>query len=453
MSFRWFSIACVSALLATAVVGCAGKDTDNTPPEKTATAVTFWNDAAPIFNNRCVTCHQEGGIAPFRLDDFKSAKAQALLVKAVVENRTMPPFLAKGDGTCGDFKDSGWLSDAEIKTLGDWATGGAVEGTARTDLHPPTLSSLSDSVEVSTPVYLPVSKGDARAQNDDYRCFVVDPKAPNTPFITGYEVVPGTPAIIHHVLVMQVDSSKLVMDGSKTNGDLIREYDGASPDVDGWPCYGLAGENIALDGIPVTWAPGMGVVNYPAGIGVQLKPTTVLVMQVHYNLTDPATRGRTDVTKVRLKMASSVERVGLFDDTDKFLQTVVTPTPASLPPGQARVPYTYEADYDRYMALFGTDSMEVHGVFPHMHTHGLDQHIEVIRAAGGANDCLADVPHWNFDWQLYYFYKQPLILNKGDKIRVTCTYDTSKRTEPLLPGWGTANEMCLTGLFLVPPKK
>ena len=35
----------------------------------------MWDDVAPIFNAKCVQCHQQGGIAPFRLDDYEIAKA------------------------------------------------------------------------------------------------------------------------------------------------------------------------------------------------------------------------------------------------------------------------------------------------------------------------------------------------------------------------------------------
>jgi len=61
-----------------------------------------------------------------------------------------------------------------------------------------------------------------------------------------------------------------------------------------------------------------------------------------------------------------------------------------------------------------------------------------------------DVPRWDFNWQLQYFYEQPRTLSGNDTLRVTCTFDTSGETEPVLPGWGTHNEMCLMGLFLVP---
>jgi hypothetical protein len=36
---------------------------------------------------------------------------------------------------------------------------------------------------------------------------------------------------------------------------------------------------------------------------------------------------------------------------------------------------------------------------------------------------------------------------------VTCDYDTASAQAPVLPGWGTGNEMCLTTLFLTVPKR
>ena len=64
--------------------------------------------------------------------------------------------------------------------------------------------------------------------------------------------------------------------------------------------------------------------------------------------------------------------------------------------------------------------------------------------------CAADVQRWDFDWQLYYFYDEPIPLTLDSKLRITCDYDTRGATEPVLPGWGTQNEMCLAGVFIVP---
>ena len=55
-------------LLAIGLVAC-GEDNK----QQTTGAVTFWQDVAPIYNSKCVRCHQQGGIAPFRLDTYADA--------------------------------------------------------------------------------------------------------------------------------------------------------------------------------------------------------------------------------------------------------------------------------------------------------------------------------------------------------------------------------------------
>ena len=445
--------AVISAVFLGVFAGC-GDGGDGTPsPDPARTEVTYWKDVAPVLGQRCLGCHQAGGVAPFRLDSYAEARLRAPLMSVAVQARTMPPWLATGDGTCGDFQDSRWLSDSEIQTIVRWVQQGSPEGTPRTDLPAPVPPATlgTDLAEVATPSYRPEPRGDSLAHADDYRCFVVDASLQAPRYLTGYEVVPGNPALVHHVLLMQVDGAKVsAMAGGKTNAEIMQALDAASPDRDGWPCYGLAGEGVEVDGVPVTWAPGMGVVHYPAATGVPLTPQTTLVMQVHYNLAQASLRGKPDITRIRLKLEDSVQRPGLFDLQDEFLNTISTDKPATLPHGQARTPYQWEIGYDETLAALKAPYLEVHGVFPHMHGYGVTQRVEIVRG-GAARACAVDVKRWNFDWQLYYFYKQPLRIEPGDKLRVSCTFDTTKATEPVLPGWGTQNEMCFMGLYLVPP--
>jgi hypothetical protein len=439
--------------LSLTLAACGGDDPPAQPgpgPSTDPAPVTYWQDVAPVVEQRCLSCHREGGIGPFRLDKYDSARAMAPLMAAAVKARTMPPWLATGDGSCGDFQGSSWLSDAEIRTITRWAEGGALEGTPGAQLQPPAPVTLGQAVEVASPSYRPEARGDNLAHADDYRCFAVEaPLGSGPQFMTGYEVVPGNPAMIHHVLLLQVDPTKVLADG-RTNADVMRALHDASPEQDGWPCYGLAGEGVDVAGVPVTWAPGMGVVRFPQGTGVAMSPKLQLVMQVHYNLARPELARRPDVTRIRLELAGAVERPGFFDDQDEFLGTLRSPTPASLPAGLQRAEYSWELGYDEALAATGAPYLDVYGIFPHMHGTGRTQRVEIVKAAG-ATACAVDVRAWNFDWQLYYLYKQPLRLERGDKLRVTCGYDTSGRKEPVLPGWGTANEMCFLGLFLVPP--
>ena len=36
---------------------------------------------------------------------------------------------------------------------------------------------------------------------DDYRCFLLDPRIAGDTFVTGFDIVPGQPAEVHHVIL------------------------------------------------------------------------------------------------------------------------------------------------------------------------------------------------------------------------------------------------------------
>jgi hypothetical protein len=93
-----------------------------------------------------------------------------------------------------------------------------------------------------------------------------------------------------------------------------------------------------------------------------------------------------------------------------------------------------------------------------MHLHGHEEVLSIDRADGG-EDCMLDVPAWNFHWQGSYTFSEPMVVYPGDKLRVTCTWDNTAANQPVVNGvqqppkdlnWGegTTDEMCL-GIFYV----
>src|SRR6185503_16939988 len=154
--------------------------------------------------------------------------------------------------------------------------------------------------DINTPTFSPVAQGGVLAEFDEYRCFLLDPPVAADSFLTGYDVTPGDPAIVHHLLAFVVDPQKTVA-GGKTNAAVMQALDAQSPDRLGWPCFGAAGEGVAVTGVPVTWAPGQGVVEYPAGMGVPIHKTDKLVVQMHYNLADVGTASHSDSSAVHLR--------------------------------------------------------------------------------------------------------------------------------------------------------
>ena len=433
----------------TGVTPTTGESSMGTDPDPTggAAAPTYWQDVAPIYFEKCGSCHRDGGIAPFVLTDYASARTWSAPSAAAVGARTMPPWLVRDDGTCGTFQDSKALGADEIAVIEAWAEGGAPEGTPRDDLMLPELDHLAEGLDFATPVFVPEIVGGDLAPSDEYRCFLIDQEFAAETFITGFDVLPGNDKIVHHVLGIVVDPSKDT-GGGKTNADVMAELDAQSPDRDGWPCFGVAGDGVEEAGIPVTWAPGMGVVHFPDETGFRVEAGSKLVLQVHYNLADPKVIGESDSTVMRLELADSVPREGFFNLPDPFLESLGEAMPAKLEPGQDAVEYTWELPVGLYLASLGILETDLYGVFPHMHQRGRKMTIELID--DDDTRCAADVQRWDFGWQFYYFYAQPLKITPSTSLRVTCEYSTLGDTEPVLPGWGTNNEMCLAGVYAVP---
>lgn len=434
------------SLVAGTFIGCGSKDAS--PPPRTG-AVTYWQDVAPIYNEKCVRCHQEGGIGPFPLNNFLDAMTEAPLELARITEGTMPPYFMVHDGSCGSFHDETTLTAAQKDTITAWVNGGLQEGTpAALDL--PLQPRLTGAVDVSTPVFAPVAQGGQLALFDEYRCFLIDAPTDTDTFLTAYDVSPGDPSLVHHVIAFVVDPTRAGRSGitGMTNAAIMQALDGQSPDRAGWPCFGGAGDGLNPSAEPVVWAPGQGIVEYPQGMGVPLHAKDKLVVQVHYNLVGVAQGGaaaakteRTDTTAIHLRFAPTVTRQLAFLLPDPFLESLGNATPDSLPPRQRDTAYTWTRT-GRQIGVTLAAGVDLVGVVPHMHGRGLRQTMRL------GDSCAAHLENWNFHWQKFYFYKTYPRITPTTPIQVTCEYNTFDDAEAVLPGWGTRNEMCLAVLMV-----
>ncbi len=91
-----------------------------------ASAVTYSDQIARLFQARCVSCHREGEIAPFPLTNYKEVVGWGETIREVVQQGRMPPWLANPD--YGHFANDARLSDVEKQLIYDWLDAGAVEG-------------------------------------------------------------------------------------------------------------------------------------------------------------------------------------------------------------------------------------------------------------------------------------------------------------------------------------
>src|SRR5262245_52724083 len=97
------------ALVAFVSLTSAACNEDSNDGESEA-RVSYYDDVLPILNEHCVSCHTEGGLAPFVVDDYAEAKEWAASIASATSARTMPPWGVDNSGTCNEFAEARWLS-------------------------------------------------------------------------------------------------------------------------------------------------------------------------------------------------------------------------------------------------------------------------------------------------------------------------------------------------------
>jgi len=387
----------------------------NNATTSTEPAPKYYEDVAPLINRNCVGCHRDEGIAPFALTSYDAVRAHASEIASSTAAREMPPMPVDNSGACNTYSNARWLRDDEIALLGRWAKTGTLAGDpSQAPALPAAPASLRDPDETLDMgvSYTP----DDSSGHDDYRCFVLPSPVDTLRYITGYEVFPGQPREVHHLIVYQPAST--------AQAAAAHALDDASSG-DGYPCFGGAG----VDASPVAmWAPGAGAIEMPTGTGVPLAAHRDLIVQIHYNLDNGVLPDR---TKIALAFAPTPPISAQYLSMADF--------DLRLPPGRANV---------ESMANVGLSPgrFKVFGAMPHMHTLGRTLRVDV--QANGATQCLVDVDRWDFHWQNAWWYSTPLTIEEPKSLSIRCAFDTREKSEVVTWGESTSDEMCISFLYI-----
>jgi hypothetical protein len=310
---------------------------------------------------------------------------------------------------------------------------------------------------------------------DDYRCFLLDPELERDAWLTGTQVLPGNPDVVHHVILFKVPPEQVAAAEAKDAAD----------EDEGWTCFGGTGldrfqsvDDAAWIG---AWAPGGEESVVKPGFGTRLAQGSRIVMQVHYNL---LAGQEPDTSAAQLRLAPGARPY-------EALSTMLLPAPVELP---CREEYALGELCGRTAAVadvqerFGAEGntanalhilcntvptpgevqscvrtvqepMTIHGVAGHMHLLGREISVEVNPGTARAQTIL-DIDGWDFDDQGGRPVS-PIRLEPGDSVKVTCTHVQWLRDElPAFEGqpdryvvWGegTTDEMCLGMLQVTRP--
>ena len=388
-----------------ALVGAVLAATLTWPQAATAQDVTYAADVAPILQENCVRCHHPGTAAPMGLETYEQARPFAPMIKAAVENRTMPPGWYI-DRTVGiqDFKNDPSLSKEDIETIVRWVDSGTPQGDP---------SQLSEPVEwkaeheywqledergwgppdliiTSPPFTVPANSGDQWWEPDAAINDVLNVALTEGRWIRAVETRPGDTEsgyVFHHANTFVRREGDTWEGGGRLSGAAVGKRMDMYPEDSGKPILPDDVIHFALHLFPI----GREVVDAQIQVGVWLypegeKPKYVTPDEISFN-------------------SGESRDLGLPRYTDLLI-----------PP-------------NGYQSLRGyfvlKENARVHSIRGHMHLRGGYQMMEAIYPDGRRE--VINKIDWNHLWHTTHIYEdwaQPL-LPKGTVIIATSLLDNT----------------------------
>lgn len=341
------------------------------------TEVSYARDVVPILAERCVSCHTDGGVAPWSMSDHKMVSGWSTMMRETLLTLRMPP--GQIDDTYLDkFVDVHTITDAEKRTLVKWIDNGALfDGgdDPLTRVHP---SSTGWSLgEPDLIIEFPTQEIPASGVLE-YKFVPVEIGLDQDRWVRAYEFDIGDPSVLHHVVAYTQDAKQRNQNasggGSRTN------FGG--------------------------YAPGRAHVEFDENTGVLLERGMRFMVQFHYTTIG---RPAVDVTRIGLYFHDKKPEIPLN-------RTAVMNGEFVIPPG--------DADYDvSARALISKDSY-LYNIAPHMHFRGKRVKYRAEYPDGTSEELLS-IPHFQHDWQMVYRLAQPKLLPAGTVIVADGAFDNS----------------------------
>jgi thiol-disulfide isomerase/thioredoxin len=344
--------------------------------------VTYAGEVARILQDRCQRCHRPGEAAPFALLSYDDAVKHGRMIKEVTGQRRMPPWHA--DRRYGHLVNDRSLSRDEIKTLAAWVDAGMPRGDDR-DPPPPVewpkgwlqgtpdaVFSMPEDFDVPAEGVLP------------YKRWTVDTGFTEDRWVSMAECRPGARSVVHHVVVYMLGEGQ--RQPFQQDGTLSV----------------LAG-----------WAPGDFGLVCPPDTALRIPKGTRLLFEVHYTPNGTAVKDRSSVGITFAKKPPKYELLINAFANESIL------VPANDPHYRAEATLRLPGD------------ARIVSLTPHMHWRGQDYRYEIVYP-DGRRETILSVPRYDFNWQSYYEFKEPVLLPKGARLHAVAHWDNS-RNNPYNP--------------------
>jgi peroxiredoxin/mono/diheme cytochrome c family protein len=368
--------------------------------------ISYSTEVAPIIEQKCVTCHQEGGIGPMRLDSYEMVKGFAPMIREVIRTDRMPPWHA--DPEIGTFRADKSLSSEQIKTLVHWVEAGAPRGEgvdplAAVDRRAPEWPLGEPDLIIDIPTYPIPASGVV-----DYQRPYVNWPVNEERWLKASTTQAGVRQGVHHILTGHM---------KEVPADGIARETSWGVSIGG---YAVGSESIVSDPDHGSLIPAGGAIGF----------------QMHYT---PFGKESVDASRIGLYFYPKGEK-------PKYVMREIALADNSIviPPNQ---------EFHREIAYieFPQDAL-LYSAFPHAHYRGEAAEVK-LRRPDGSEEVLVSLPKYDFNWQRHYEFVEPVAIPAGSKIITTYHYNNSIRN-PANPDpnktvvWGDQSfeEMLFTNL-------
>jgi hypothetical protein len=348
--------------------------------------ITYVKDVAPILEARCVACHEEGGIGPFAMTNYAAVKGFAPMIREVIRTHRMPPYDA--DPHVGKFSDDRGLSAQEVKTVVHWIEEGAPRGEGKDPLGAKHLVAAEWPLGKPDLVLdIPAYKIPASGVVDYQHPWVANPGTEGK-WLRAATIKVESRAGVHHVL------TGLMTEIPKPGQPAFENMWGASVGT-----YAVGFESEVAPNNAGTWIPPGGAIGF----------------QNHYT---PFGKEMTDHTKLAFYYYKDSEKPGLVMHTMDLTNNAI-----EIPPND---PHHVEVAYMEF-----PHAALLYAAFIHAHYRGTASDLS-IRYKDGTEKLLLSLPRYQFGWQRYYTFAEPVVVPAGAKLIAHYAYDNS-RTNPANP--------------------
>lgn len=345
-----------------------------------AAGISYANDVVPIVERRCVTCHQDGGIAPFAINSHQMLQGWSPMIREVLLTKRMPPAQIDPD-FLHNFVEVNHITPAETQTLLHWIDAGSRNDGSSDPLaaivhEAPEWELMERWGEPDMIVKIPPQEIPATGVVD-YRNLAIPLNNEEELWVKGVEFRPGDRQVLHHIIAFTYGA------------DGINQFD-------------VLNQGIGMG----AYAPGNAPNTFPEDVGYPLRAGGGLLLQMHYT-----TSGKETV---------DASEIGIYLHDEKPGRTVFGGSASDLniniPPQTRYHPMTASKVFptDSYLTMLG----------PHMHYRGLEASFKLVYP-DGSEEALLNVPNYQFNWQKTYDLVEPKFMPAGTKLVFNAAFDNS----------------------------